>query len=310
MNIFELLIVQPVFNVLAAIYGLLPGFDFGLSIILFTIIVRLALWPLIKKQLHHTKAMRKLQPELKKIKLQTKGNKQLESKLMMELYREKGINPFSSIGVLFLQLPILIALFQVIQLITRDKSNIERFTYGFLKNLPRISDIVHFPNHFSENLLGFVDLTKHTLENGAITWPLLVLGIFAAIFQYIQSKQLAPVVEKKRKLRDILKQQSSGEKVDQSEITALVTNNTLFLFPIITFMICLYLPGALVLYYVTSSLVAVIQQHLILGRDEEELEVIAGSTTPSSRADNAITAEIVTEPTHKHKKKSKKKGRR
>jgi YidC/Oxa1 family membrane protein insertase len=310
MNIFELLIVQPIFNILVVIYGLLPGIDFGITIILFTIIVRLILWPLIKKQLHHTKVMRKLQPELSKIKARAKGNKQLESQLMMELYRERGVNPFGSIGVLFLQLPILIALYQVIQLITTDKHNIERFTYGFLKSLPRISDIIHNPSHFSETLFGFVNLTKHTIDQGAVYWPLLVLAVFAAAFQYIQSKQLAPTVEKKKRLRDVLKEQAAGKQIDQSEVTALVTNNTLFLFPAITFMICLYLPGALVLYYMVSSLVAVIQQKLVLDRDEEELETIAESPAKKqqTKAKKAVTAEIIAEP--KPKGKSKKKGRR
>ena len=68
MNIFDLLIVQPIFNLLAIIYGLLPGSDFGIALIIFTVLVRLAMWPLIKKQLHQTKIQRELQPELKKIK--------------------------------------------------------------------------------------------------------------------------------------------------------------------------------------------------------------------------------------------------
>ena len=58
------------------------------------------MWPLVKKQLHHAKAMRELQPELKKIKQATKGDRQKESMLVMELYKEKGINPFSSIGLI------------------------------------------------------------------------------------------------------------------------------------------------------------------------------------------------------------------
>jgi len=48
---FDLLIVQPIFNLLVLIYAMLPGHNFGLSIIIFTIIVRLLMWPLIKKQL-------------------------------------------------------------------------------------------------------------------------------------------------------------------------------------------------------------------------------------------------------------------
>ena len=68
MNIFELLVIQPVFNLLIGLYSIIPGGDFGISLIIFTIIIRFMLYPLVKKQLHQTKAMKKLQPELKKIK--------------------------------------------------------------------------------------------------------------------------------------------------------------------------------------------------------------------------------------------------
>src|SRR5690349_20320686 len=117
MNFFDIILVQPIFNILVVIYGLVPGQDFGVALILFTIIVRLLMWPLVKKQLRQTKVMRELQPELAKIKARAKGNRQLESQLMLELYKEKGVNPFSSIGTLLLQLPIFIALFAVVRLI-------------------------------------------------------------------------------------------------------------------------------------------------------------------------------------------------
>src|SRR5882762_3909275 len=105
---FEVVIVKPIFNLLVLIYAILPGHNFGLAIILFTIIVRLLMWPLVKKQLHQAKAMRQLQPELKRIKKAAAGNKQQESMMLMELYRERGIKPFASIGLVILQLPIFI----------------------------------------------------------------------------------------------------------------------------------------------------------------------------------------------------------
>ena len=73
-NMFTNLVVQPIFNLLVFIYALLPGHNFGFAIIIFTIVVRLLMWPLVKKQLHHAKAMRELQPELKRIKKESKGS--------------------------------------------------------------------------------------------------------------------------------------------------------------------------------------------------------------------------------------------
>ena len=108
---FTTIIVQPIFNLLAFIYAILPGHNFGLAIIIFTIVVRILMWPLVKKQIHHAKAMRELAPELRKIKIAAKGDRQKESALTMELYKEKEINPFASLGIILVQLPILIGLY-------------------------------------------------------------------------------------------------------------------------------------------------------------------------------------------------------
>ena len=87
---FTTYISQPIFNLLVLIYALLPGHNFGLAVIIFTIIVRLLLWPLLKRQLHSTKMMRKLQPELKRIKKEAKGDRQKESVMTLALYKEHG----------------------------------------------------------------------------------------------------------------------------------------------------------------------------------------------------------------------------
>lgn len=123
MNIFELFIVQPIFNLLLFIYSIVPFADFGVAIIIFTIIIRFALWPLVVKQLHQVKAMRKLQPELARIKKAAKGNRQLEGMQMLELYKKHEVKPFRSILILLIQLPIFIALFQVMIVCETDCLN-------------------------------------------------------------------------------------------------------------------------------------------------------------------------------------------
>lgn len=305
MNIFELLIVQPTFNILALIYGLIPGIDFGVAIILFTILIRLAMWPLVKKQLHQTKVMRALQPELAKIKQKTKGNKQLQSQLTLELYREKGVNPFGTFGLLLLQLPVLLALYMVINLINQDRHNFAKYTYDFLQHLPRLQDIIHYPSHFNDSLFGFIDLTKHAFDGGVYI-PIFLFAVAAALLQYFQSKQIAPQPSSNRKLRDIFKDQAAGKEVEQSEVTALISKQTLFIFPALTFLVATALQGAVVLYYAVSSLVAVIQQGIILGRDEIELEKIAEQKPELKvRARKAQAAEIVKQPPKPDRKRPK-----
>ncbi|MEO5499631.1 MAG: YidC/Oxa1 family membrane protein insertase, partial [Candidatus Saccharimonadales bacterium] len=280
MSLFDTLIVQPIFNLLAVIYGLLPGNDFGISLILFTILVRLLMWPLVKKQLHQTKLIRKLQPELKKIKAKAKGNRQLEGQLMMELYRERGVKPFSSIGLLFLQLPIFIALFRVIQIITDDPGKIQSYTYGWVEQLQPIAAIINdVNNQFDATLLGLLDLTKHGLSAGGIYWPTIAIAAVAAGLQYIQSRQITPQPDSNKRLRDVFKDSAAGKNVDSSEMNTLLTNRMIILFPFLTFAVGINLPGALVLYFATSSAVAVIQQHLLLKQDVEEMEVVADMDT-------------------------------
>src|ERR1700694_4276817 len=129
---FNHLIVQPIFNLLVLIYGLLPGHNFGLSIIIFTIIVRLLMWPVVKKQLHHAKAMRKLQPELKRLKKAAAGDRQKESAMLMELYKERGISPFGSIGTLIVQLIILTGLYFGLRKVVLNPKAILDFSYPAL----------------------------------------------------------------------------------------------------------------------------------------------------------------------------------
>src|ERR1043165_4108520 len=126
---FTTIIVQPIFNLLVLIYALIPGHNFGLAIILFTILIRLLLWPLVKKQLHHAKAIRELAPEVKRIKAAAKGDRQKESRLTMELYKEKQINPFASFGILLVQLPILIGLYIGLKKIITDPHQIISLSY-------------------------------------------------------------------------------------------------------------------------------------------------------------------------------------
>lgn len=276
MNIFDVLIVQPIFNLLMVIYGLIPGGDFGVSLIILTIIIRLLMWPLVKKQLHQVKAMRKLQPELTKIKKANKGNRQLESMQMMELYKKHGVNPFRSIGILLIQLPIFIALYQVIQIFTIHKDQVAKYTYEFVQNIGPVADIVNHPELFKEKLFGVVDLTAHALggPNG-INIFLVLLAIMAAVTQYIMSKQTMPQQESKKRLRDIMSEAADGTKADQGEMNAIVMNKMVKILPFFMLFIMLNLPGALALYYAMSNLIAVLQQHYILKSDVEEMEEIA-----------------------------------
>jgi YidC/Oxa1 family membrane protein insertase len=280
---FTTLIVQPIFNLLVFITAILPGHNFGMAIIVFTLIIRLLMWPLVKKQLHHAKAMRDLAPELKKIKAATKGNRQEESRLTMELYKEKEINPFATIGVLLVQLPILFGLYASIRKLINDPHQIVTFTYPFLHHLSWIQEISKDIHHFDETLFGVVNLTKTALGPTGVYWPAMIIVIASAFAQYLQSKQLMPQGKDSRGLRAILRDAGSGSQTDQAEVSAAVSRSTVIFVPLIVFLVSLHLAVALPLYWLVSSTIAYIQQSRILEEDVAEAEAIADEPTPKQK---------------------------
>ena len=300
MNIFELVVVQPIFNLLVGLYSIIPGGDFGVSLILFTILIRFALWPLVVRQLHQTKAMRKLQPERARIKKATKGNRQLESMQMLELYKKHDVKPFRSILTLLIQLPIFIALYQVIQIFTLHRDQIAKYTYEFLQNIGPIKALIEHPNQFNEKLLGLVDLTGHAIGGpGGFNVFLIILAIVAAVTQYIISKQVSPTTSTKR-FRDVMAEAAEGKPADQSELNAVMMSKMVKILPFFMLFIMLGLPGALALYYATSNIFAAIQQHYILKRDADEMDKIADQSikeegkkaTAKARAKQATEAKV------------------
>jgi len=232
------ILLNPIFNLLLLIYALLPGHDFGIAVIILTIIIRILLWPLVKKQLLHQKAMRDIQPEITKIKQKTKGDKAKESKMMMELFKEKEINPFGSLGLALLQFPILIALFFVLRDII-DPSQINEAVYGFVSSFDAVKDIISNPSSFHPSLFGVIDMAK----------PSVLLAVLAGLAQFFQARQLTP------------------KDISKSDPSARLGFQMMLIFPVLTVIIGLQLPSALALYWLTSSLVALVQQHMVLAED-------------------------------------------
>jgi YidC/Oxa1 family membrane protein insertase len=300
---FNTLIVNPIFNLLVFIYAIIPGHNFGLAIIIFTVLVRLLMWPLIKKQLHQAKAMRELQPELKRIKLAAKGDKQKESTMMMELYKEREINPFSSIGLLIVQIPIFLGLYSGLNRIVKDQGAIIDYSYSFIAKLPWIKTLAADPSKFDSTLFGIVDLTKAAVEKGGVIyWPAMIIVAASAVMQYFQAKQLMPDTKDKKSLRQILGQAGEGKQADQAEVSAAVGRSTKFILPIFIFIVTVNIASALSLYWLTSGIVAFIQQSRVLGQDKTEM------TTATTANKKVIEAEIIPPKNKKPKKKTPKKG--
>lgn len=267
---FTTFIVQPIFNLLVLIYALIPGHNFGLAIIIFTIIIRLLMWPLVRKQLHHAKAIRELAPEIKKIKAKAAGDKQKERLLTMELYKEREIKPLASIGIIAVQAIIFIGLYIGLNKVIKDQKQIIDFSYSFLHDLSWMKTLAKDIGQFDASLFGLIDLHKTALSSSGVYWPAMLLAFGSAVAQFFQGRQLMPKTSDSRSLRQILKEAGAGKQADQQEVNAAVGRSTLYLLPIFVFIISLNFAAALPLYWLTGSLVAIWQQGRILKQDVEE----------------------------------------
>jgi YidC/Oxa1 family membrane protein insertase len=307
---FTHLIVQPIFNLLVLVYALLPGHNFGLALIIFTVLIRLLMWPLVKRQLRQTKLMRALQPDLKRIKKEAKGDRQKESLLMMELYKERGVNPLATIPILIVQLLILIGLYSGLRRVIDDPKNIVDFAYPSLQHIGWIHHLSHNIKDFDNTFLGFIDLTRSALGPQGFYLPAMVLVIGSAVAQFLTSRQLMPVDKDARRLRDILKSAGDGKQADQAEVNAAVGRSTQYIIPFMVFLFTVNLPAALSLYWLTGGVVALIQQSIALREDEADLEKLASSGASSKDVKQIREAEVISQPKPKltTKKSTRKKA--
>lgn len=304
MELFRTFVEQPVFNLLELIYATIPGHDLGISIIIFTAVIRMLLWPLVKKQLHQTKAMRKLQPQLKKLKKAAKGDRQKEARLQMELYKEHGVKPFSTIGTLIIQLPIFIALFFSIRKLIEDPNILFNFSYSWVRDLPYIQQLMADVSQFEHTLLGIVDLSRKGVESGGLYVPAIIVAIAASFAQYYQSKLMLPNDKDAKSLKAIMRDAAAGKQADQSEVAGAVSRGMMYFLPFITFIFAVSLPSALALYILTTSAVGYFQQAYVLNQDKDEMHDLA------TKDEKPSTVETKPQKTKKKSAKTKKKARR
>lgn len=227
-NLFNTILYQPLFNALVLLYEYLPGHDFGIAVIVLTVLIKIIFYPLGIQAIRSQKVLSELQPKIKEIQEKFKDDKEKQGRAMMELYQKEKINPFSGCLPLLIQLPILIALYRV-------------FWKGFQSGqMTHLYGFVPHPGVISPTFLGLVNLAE----------PSIVLAILAGIFQFWQSKMLAPKTKTTQK--------------GTPEFSQMIQKQMLYFFPIFTVFILLKLPAAVGLYWIVAVLFSIIQQRFIL----------------------------------------------
>ena len=300
-NLIDLIVVRPIVNILFVIFNLVH--DFGLAIIIFTILVKLLMLPLTKRQLNQTKLIRKIQPELTKIKENCKGNKQLESIQTMDLYRRYNVKPFASIVTLIVQLPIFVAIFSAINVIAVPKINdnlsnraypIVAYQGSEIQNLMEkqqvyLADLQNeeIPTEekavydFHPQLFGVInlDVRPSDILMGKFSWSALFLlgcAILSALLQFWVTRQQMPSgkANKNKKFREMVREAKAGRELDESDISALTTSQMSFMMPLMMFFVMFNLNGALVFYYFLSNILTLIQQKIVLRKVNEEIDEV------------------------------------
>ncbi len=300
-NFIDMIVVRPIVNILFVIFNLVH--DFGLAIIIFTIIVKLLMLPLTKRQLNQTKLIRKIQPELTKIKKNCKGNKQLESLQTMDLYKRYNVKPFASILTLIIQLPIFIAIFSAIRVIATPlpQDNLMNRAYDIVayegseirtleeKQKAYLADLTNeqipveekVAYDFHPMLFNFVrlDVKASDVMMGKFSWSalfILVCAIMASVVQYYATKQQMPSgkSEKKKSFREIVNEAKNGKEIDESEISSITTSQMSTMMPIMMFIIMFNLNGALAFYYFLSNIITIIQQRIVFKKVDQEIDAV------------------------------------
>lgn len=300
-DLIDMIIVRPIVNIFFAIYSLVG--DFGIAIIIFVVLVKILMWPMMKRQLHQTRIMKEIQPELAEIKKRCKGNRQMESLQMMDLYKRKNVKPFRSMLTILIQLPLFISLFTAINVAARPRENynVDHSAYSFVKPLRNVDELIGMQNRYFEGieankdkkdedkepvnyefqpkLFGIVDLSATAGFSSVSSVVILIFALASAVTQFIMSRQQDPTRSKKggkkRTLRSIMKDAAKGKEASQEDINAAAQGQMTFMMPFMMLLIMISLPGALVFYYLLNNMITVAIQKIILNRNYTEMEAAA-----------------------------------
>ncbi len=228
--VYNLILYQPLLNVLIFFYNTIALGDLGLAIIFLTVLIRLILFPIFHKSARHQAAMQRIQPELKKIQELHKGNREKQTQATLDLYKQHKVNPFSGFLLLLVQLPILIAIYQII---------LKSLKPGFLSGL---YGFVHAPLMINPTFLGLINLGERSI----------IVVALAALAQYFQGKlSLLP-----------------PQKAGASDPAQKISRQMVIVGPVVTLVIFYNLPAAIGLYWFTTTLFSIFQQ-IIINRQRE-----------------------------------------
>jgi len=239
-NVWDVALYKPLLNALAFLVSAIPGGDIGIAIIILTLLVKAILFPFSQHSIVSQAKVKKLEPELAKIKASGKP-KEEQARMTMELYKERKVNPFSGCLPTLIQIPIIFALYYV-------------FYKGINFDPSVLYSFISAPPHINMSFLGIVDIGGKSL----------VLALLAGVSQYLQAHFMpkSPVLAP----RDPSKKASFQESLTKS-----MSVQMKYIFPIIVTFIAYQISGAVALYWITSN-IFIIGQQIYVERKKDKIE--------------------------------------
>ncbi len=232
-NLFHAGIYDPLYNGLTFFVGIIPTHDIGLAIIALTIVVRIIIYPLSSRAIKAQMAMKKVAPEIDILKAKYKDNREEQGKAIFALYKERGVHPFASIGLMLIQFPVLIGLYWVF------------YAGGFPEvDASLLYSFIHVPASVNMEFLGILDMSKRSI----------ILAVLAALTQLVYTR-LSMGPRQKALESTPVEASLSGDIAKSFDLQAR------YMLPVIIGVIAYTIPAAAPLYWVTSNMLMILQEY-------------------------------------------------
>ena len=235
---------DPIYNGLIFLIDTIPGGDVGIAIIVLTVVVKMGLLPLSLSAARTQRVMRDIEPKLAEIKEKFKEDREGLARAMMALYKDAGINPFSSILLMFIQIPIIIALYLSV------------YSGGGIKlpdiNTDLLYSFVPVPATASMLFLGFMDIAAKSLP----------LAVLAGATQFFQARLAFPAP---------VKRAEGAAPSFKDDFARSMQMQMRYVMPILIFFFAYTISASVALYFVVSNILGIIQELIVQRRHKEEV---------------------------------------
>lgn len=235
-SIWHTFFFDPVYNSLVFFIDVIPGGDVGMAIIVTVILVKVVLLPVSLKAARTQLIMHKMDPELRAIKEEYKDNREEQARRTLELFQANKVNPFSSILLLFIQIPIVIALYFSV-------------SPGSAIHLPDINaaylySFIPTPETVSMLFFGAIDIAAKSLP----------LALLAGVTQFIYTRMSLPILAP----RD-----PGAEASFKDDFNRSMQLQMRYVMPIIIFFAAYTISATIALYFVVSNLMTILQELIV-----------------------------------------------